>query len=58
MVREAVLEGHVMAKRAGILVESGFFHPFWNINYFLRLTSLGSNNKALVQRSQGISKHA
>jgi hypothetical protein len=40
MVKEAVLEGHVMAKRAGILVESGSFHP-----------SLGSNNKAFVQRS-------
>ena len=51
MVREAVLERHVMAKRAGILVESGFFTRFWNINYFLRLTSLGSNNKAFVQRS-------
>ena len=29
----------------------GFFARFWNINYFLRLTSLGSNNKAFVQRS-------
>jgi hypothetical protein len=46
------LKGQVMAKRAGILVESRFFARFWNINYFLRLTSLGSNNKAFVQRSQ------
>jgi hypothetical protein len=28
IVREAVLKGHVMAKRAGILVESMFFSVF------------------------------
>jgi len=28
------------------------FSRFWNINYFLRLTLLVSNNKAFVQRSQ------
>jgi hypothetical protein len=52
MVREKVLKGHVMAERADILVESRFFFThFWNINYFLRLTSLVSNIKAFVQRS-------
>jgi hypothetical protein len=38
IVREAVLKGYVMAKRAYVLVESRFFARFWNINYFLRLT--------------------
>jgi hypothetical protein len=51
MVRATVLKGHVMAKRAGILVESRFFCPFLAYQLFLRLTSLVSNNKAFVQRS-------
>jgi hypothetical protein len=34
-----------------ILVENRVFTRFWNTVYFLRLTSLVSNNWAFVQRS-------
>jgi hypothetical protein len=31
-----VLKGHVIAKRAGILAESGFFHPFLEYKLFFK----------------------
>jgi hypothetical protein len=31
-----VLKGHVMAKRAGILVEGGFFHQFLEYKLFFK----------------------
>jgi hypothetical protein len=36
MVREAVLEGDVMAKRAGILAESRFVCPFLEYQLFFK----------------------
>jgi hypothetical protein len=41
MVREAVLEGDVMAKRAGILVESRFFCPFLEYQLFFKAHVIG-----------------
>jgi hypothetical protein len=41
MVREAVLEGDVMAKRAGIFVESGFFASFLDIICFFKAYVIG-----------------
>jgi hypothetical protein len=41
MVREAVLEGHVMVKRSGILVESGVFHPFLEYKLFFKAYVIG-----------------
>ena len=52
MVREAVLEGDVMAKRAGILVENRFFCPLLEYQLFFKAHVIGGgNNKAFVQRS-------
>ena len=41
MVREKVLKGHVMAERAGILVESRFFYPFLEYQLFFKAYVIG-----------------
>ena len=41
MVREAVLEGDVMAKRAGILVENRFFCPLLEYQLFFKAHVIG-----------------
>jgi hypothetical protein len=52
MVREVVLEGDVMAKRAGILVKQRVFASFLDIVCYFKAYVIGENNKAFVQRSQ------
>jgi hypothetical protein len=41
MVREAVLKGDVMAKRAGILAEGRFFCPFLEYKLFFKAYVIG-----------------
>jgi hypothetical protein len=41
IAREVVLEGDVMAKRAGILVESRFFCPFLEYQLFFKAYVIG-----------------